>query len=626
MIKTSYIKKLPNGKFRVYSESGKNMGTFSSKTKARDRLKQIEFFKNVKSNSIGARIVKLASVINLKFDKSEKNVLYAILKMAGYDDEWKNLIDSYAEKNPKSFSYMFNGKDKIFIPFDKQNVLDTNDREVIDLLGLYDCIVESPQDYVEGYCKDSFGRKIRIGKFIDTLISNLQKDLVSLKNFVFNGLKDERFEKLLNTTLKHDDENVEYYLSEMPLDLEEIERIKKIFGNSPVRQAGKSKNLQVVISQDPHDVAKMSYERGWKSCMELGSGDFYHCVINEVEDGGMVAYLIREGDESIKNPLSRIWIRKFVNDNGETVAIPESKIYGEKVDGFLDIVKNFIASNQKVSGGIYNMIGGDYSDTFSRQFGKKRTQAFPYQSISEDVIISAVKRSAHTALSDAMSSVYSKYIYHGFQMFNRNEVDLISVSPWIYSTITKATSKSEIIDLLLSDTPNLFDNISASLARKNTEMAWKLMTNKTLEEFITLANRNSLLYELIEPNKDKALRIHSDIIAKNWKLIFSPSLVILNLEEQDLSLIPESNRSDIESEINALKTDYPIVRNNEESTLDLLNKIHKDVVNEYEKLFPEISKEMISQFVFEIHKMLIGHLYGDDMLLTLMAAFYAKNL
>lgn len=629
MIKVAYIKKLPNGKYRVYSESGKNMGTFSSKSEAKNRLKQIEYFKHTKSNIIGERILKLSSAINSTFDKVERNVFYAILKMAGYDDEWKNIIESYAERNPKSFSYMFDGKQKVFIPFNKQNVLDANDKQVIEALQLYDYSVESPQDYVEGYCKDIYGRKLKIGKILDNLISNMQKDLDSLQSFIFNGIKDQRFDKVMNTILKGDETNAEHYLSELPFDIEEIQTLKKIFGNSPARQAGKSKNLQVVISQDPHDIAKMSYERGWKSCMELGSGDFYHCVINEIEDGGMVAYLIREGDEMIKNPLSRLWIRKFVNDNGEVIASPETKVYGEKVEGFLEVVKNFIASKQSVSGGIYQMIGGDYSDTFSRQFGKKRTQAIPYPSISENVVKGAVKSTAHTSLKDAISSVYSKYIYHGFEMFNKNEVDLISISPWVFVNIIKANSKSEIIDILLNDTPNIFDNISGSLARKNTEMAWQLMTGKSLEEFLQLARRNVLIYEVIEviePSKDKISQVHADVIADNWRVIFSPSSVLTNLEDFDFSLIPESNRSDIKNAIDNFKRDYPIKTDGMESTLDLLNKLHKQIVMQYEQLFPTISKDMLSKLVLDIHKMLIGRLYADDMVLTLVAAYYATAI
>lgn len=45
LIKIAIIRKLPNGKYRVLSESGKNLGTYTSRDAAKKRLKQIEFFK-----------------------------------------------------------------------------------------------------------------------------------------------------------------------------------------------------------------------------------------------------------------------------------------------------------------------------------------------------------------------------------------------------------------------------------------------------------------------------------------------------------------------------------------------------------------------------------------------------
>lgn len=46
--KISFIKKLPNGKYSVLSRDGKNLGTYDTKSKAEDRLRQIEFFKHDK--------------------------------------------------------------------------------------------------------------------------------------------------------------------------------------------------------------------------------------------------------------------------------------------------------------------------------------------------------------------------------------------------------------------------------------------------------------------------------------------------------------------------------------------------------------------------------------------------
>jgi hypothetical protein len=46
MIKLSYIKKINQNTWRVFSEKGKNMGTYHSLAEAQERLKDIEFFKH----------------------------------------------------------------------------------------------------------------------------------------------------------------------------------------------------------------------------------------------------------------------------------------------------------------------------------------------------------------------------------------------------------------------------------------------------------------------------------------------------------------------------------------------------------------------------------------------------
>lgn len=49
-VKVAYIRKLPNGKYRVFSEKGKNLGTYSTHEEAKKRLRQIEFFKHKKAS------------------------------------------------------------------------------------------------------------------------------------------------------------------------------------------------------------------------------------------------------------------------------------------------------------------------------------------------------------------------------------------------------------------------------------------------------------------------------------------------------------------------------------------------------------------------------------------------
>lgn len=46
MVKVSRLRKLPNGKYRVVSQEGKNLGTYKSREAAKKRLKQVEYFKH----------------------------------------------------------------------------------------------------------------------------------------------------------------------------------------------------------------------------------------------------------------------------------------------------------------------------------------------------------------------------------------------------------------------------------------------------------------------------------------------------------------------------------------------------------------------------------------------------
>lgn len=51
LLKIAVIKKLPNGKYRVESRKGKNLGTYPTEDKAKNRLRQVEFFKHLDKNN-----------------------------------------------------------------------------------------------------------------------------------------------------------------------------------------------------------------------------------------------------------------------------------------------------------------------------------------------------------------------------------------------------------------------------------------------------------------------------------------------------------------------------------------------------------------------------------------------
>lgn len=68
LIKIAYIKKMPNGKYRVFSEKGKNLGTYNSRDAAKKRLRQIEYFKHIdKSNADDSEIIDLTDMDDFSY-------------------------------------------------------------------------------------------------------------------------------------------------------------------------------------------------------------------------------------------------------------------------------------------------------------------------------------------------------------------------------------------------------------------------------------------------------------------------------------------------------------------------------------------------------------------------------
>lgn len=52
MVINEIIRKLPNGKYRLYSKNGKNLGTYNSRTGAENREKQVQYFKHANEEKL----------------------------------------------------------------------------------------------------------------------------------------------------------------------------------------------------------------------------------------------------------------------------------------------------------------------------------------------------------------------------------------------------------------------------------------------------------------------------------------------------------------------------------------------------------------------------------------------
>ena len=127
------------------------------------------------------------------------------------------------------------------------------------------------------------------------------------------------------------------------------------FNNDPKRAASNSGKLGVVISRHPHDVAGMSTDKGWRSCMKMGktgnkkdddAGQFSHYLKHDVKEGTHVAYLVHEHDKEAKQPLARIALKPFQSeDKKDTILRPEDRTYGTSDHAFGHTVKKWAETN-----------------------------------------------------------------------------------------------------------------------------------------------------------------------------------------------------------------------------------------------------------------------------------------
>jgi hypothetical protein len=82
--KTAYIRKLPSGKWRVFSGKGKNLGTFDSHQGAKKHLREVEYFKHKDDN------------------KSDDETYSSILRQLNKDED-QEAIESFLSAYKEAF-------------------------------------------------------------------------------------------------------------------------------------------------------------------------------------------------------------------------------------------------------------------------------------------------------------------------------------------------------------------------------------------------------------------------------------------------------------------------------------------------------------------------------------------
>lgn len=216
------------------------------------------------------------------------------------------------------YNKIFGDKYRIYLPLQKSTEGIEPNKTVVDVLESLGYTV-TVEDYMAGYATKS-NRKFKIGRILTN-------------QYVGNE--------------------------------EMQDRIIALFVNDPAR-AGRAGNLLVVISRHPYDIAGMSTDRGWSSCMNIDSGAMRQYVQSDVVYGTLVAYLIKSNDTNITNPIARVLIKPFVNTKDTTNVIfgVENRVYGTAPKEFAQTVVQWAnaINSSKVLTGLFKMPWDMYRD------------------------------------------------------------------------------------------------------------------------------------------------------------------------------------------------------------------------------------------------------------------------
>jgi len=309
-------------------------------------------------------------------------------------------------------------------------------------------------DYVAGTATDSHGRTVRIGKL----------------------------------------------LSKQP-------ELKKVFDNDPSRRqlvTVSKGNKLVCLSMHPYDIAGMSTDRGWTSCMNLVDGGNKKYVRQDIKANVLIAYLINDTDKNINRPIARVLIKPFKNSNGSTVRYIVEQAYPDAKD------KTFVKHVQKWVDENINSVTDAKTDP-----ALLRRPSSLYDDGVGDFIITGIDKLASLG-ADALDSALNKILDKKIAIAKKKRMSAANL-PINEKSVKELFKK---IPNVLAEFPNLV----------------KLTGYNTVQDWME-ANRNN-------PNTPEIIKRFMSRKGPGWKDTSNPdALYGLLIKEKDFKVISSIQES-----------------------------------------------------------------------------------
>jgi hypothetical protein len=456
-----------------------------------------------------------------------------------------------------------------------------------------------------------FGKKDRLIYDIDLDVS----DLISLDNPIIYKISSFISDKYPDYEIKSVSDYINGYAfkkedeeKKQPLRIgkmltkfsgeKEIDDLLKSFKNDPLRSTKKHNKYKVVISRHPYDIAGMSTDRHWHSCMNLGYKGIQYSnqgpgvnkqyVQNDIFEGSIIAYLIsptdvhENGKPAIRRPLSRILMKPHINTNNRNdYAYSKGRTYGAANPKFSDFIEKWLIENIN-------------NNTKEKQYFMP-SSLYPDGDISPNFkVITLISKVANRLFFNYLDSTDAKY-YNKFEVISIEETDQRTLEFKIFFDIPKNIKLEKF--RYVRAYPKFAQNILNQIDLEWDRSKWPTGGVSLVESFpetntLVVEYRFTAPYDLPTDEKGNTIPESEDDVEDFWDT-FMESLDVsdINYIDSYQSIINILNSVDIESdkaeELNQLKSKFREIFGNGYTSKsprfnEQLNK-HKSEYNQYLK-------------------------------------------
>jgi hypothetical protein len=371
----------------------------------------------------------------------------------------------------------------------------------------------------------------------------------------------------------------------------ELQSIKKAFDADPQRAATKTTGKLIVISRHPYDVAGMSTDRGWKSCMHLVDGINRHYVLRDVKQGSIIAYLINADDVNVNKPLARILIKPYQEKgNPKNLAMMGDAVYGTAPASFKTQVDAWINQNyNQDKTGLFCLAPGLYRDVIPTQMKLVTDAQFAQLPIPEVVNMGIKDESTWSRIARTRSDADEIFT----QIAEKSDSKAARLIKQIdVARLTKAIKRRPQILARLSTQPPELVQAALQLNANNVRFVRNRTDEQHAQVLKLLKQEPELIRSIHEPTTEQIqYAITKESWLTSWALENHPDAVS-EAQVQEYLLQSILHEDITYRELTRLYASYPKVFANEQIMSALIKKMSAWIMNNLE-LTPELVQRMI---------------------------------